>query len=371
MTATSDFLTAHDLAVPIVQAPMAGSNGAPLAAAVSGAGGLGSIPCAMLSLDKMAEAVADFRARTDRPLNLNFFTHTDPDPGEVDPTGPVQSAWKALLAPYYEELGLDPSATSNAPARRPFDAEACALVERVRPEVVSFHFGLPDKTLVDRVKATGARVWGCATTVAEAVWLAERGVDAVIAQGAEAGGHRGIFLAPDVIAGAAQQPGTLALVPQVVDAVAPQGLPVIAAGGIADSRGIVAALALGAAAVQIGTAYLRTPEAATSPVHRRALAGARDDGTALTNMLSGRPARGLMNRVMTEHGPINRTAPAFPAAGTALAPLRAKAEAADSADFSPIWSGQAAALATEEPADQLTRRLWTEATERRLALSEA
>jgi nitronate monooxygenase len=354
MSKTDEFLETHDFSIPIVQAPMAGSNGSTLAAAVSGAGGLGSLPCAMLSADKIREEITAIRAETSNPFNVNFFTHTEPAPDEG-----AQGRWRERLRPYYDEMELDANALSNAPGRRPFDAETCALMEELRPPVVSFHFGLPDASLLARLKAVGTKIWGCATTVAEARWLAERGVDAVIAQGAEAGGHRGIFLTDDPVRDASSQVGTLALVPQVVDAVG--GIPVIAAGGIADGRGVLAALVLGAAAVQVGTAFLVTPEAATSAVHRVALKTARDDGTAFTNLLSGRPARGLINRVMAELGPISRDAPAFPTAGAALAPLKVKAEAEGRADFSSIWSGQSASLAVEEPATDVVRRLWAEA----------
>jgi nitronate monooxygenase len=360
MSRQDEFLRRHGLSIPIIQAPMAGSGGSALAAAVSGVGGLGSLPCAMLSPDQIAEEIAAIRAATTNPFNVNFFAHENPDPADSDPNGEAQARWRTLLRPYYEEMGLDPETVSNAPGRRPFDAEACALMEAVRPHVISFHFGLPDPALLDRLRAVGIAIWGCATTVAEARWLAERlngsGLDAIIAQGYEAGGHRGVFLGDDPVTAAARQPGTLALVPQIVDAVG--DIPVIAAGGIADGRGILAAEVLGASAVQIGTAYLRTPEALTSAVHREALVHATDDGTALTNMLSGRPARGLINRLMDERGPINPDAPAFPTAGAALAPLKAKAEAMGMSDFSSIWAGQAAALAVEAPAAEVTRRLW-------------
>lgn len=367
MSEACRFLADHGLSIPIVQAPMAGSNGGALAAAVSAAGGMGSLPCALLSADRIAEEVAAIRAATDRPFNLNFFAHRDPAP---DPE--AEARWRSRLASYYRELGLDPRTTSNAPARRPFDATACAIVEELRPPVVSFHFGLPEPALLDRVRRTGTRVWGCATTVAEARWLAERGVDAVIAQGAEAGGHRGVFLGGDPLEAVARQPGTMALVPQTVDAMAAFGdLPVIAAGGIADARGVVAARALGAVAVQIGTAYLATPESATSAVHRAALRTVTDDGTVLTNLLSGRPARGVLTRLMAEVGPISGDAPAFPNASAALAPLRAKAEAEDRPDFSPVWAGQAAALAVEEPAGQLTERLWRQARDLMARIGES
>ncbi len=333
------------IALPIIQAPMAGSTTPEMVIAVSEAGGLGSLPAAQYTPDGLREAMAAVRAGTAGPVNLNFFAHRE---GPADPAR--QAAWVARLAPYYAEAGLDPAEAGAAPGRAPFNDAYCAIVEAFRPEVVSFHFGLPEAPLLARVRAAGCKVISSATTVAEAVWLEGQGVDAVIAQGVEAGGHRGNFLSDSM----ATQVGTMALVPQVVDAVR---VPVIAAGGMADRRGVLAAFALGAAAAQLGTAYLFTPEARIPAVHRAALRAARDDGTALTNLFTGRPARGILNRVMREVGPLSDLAPPFPTAGGALAPLRARAEAAGSGDFTSLWSGQAAALAREMPAGELTRRL--------------
>lgn len=334
---------------PILQAPMAGSSGSELAIAVCEAGGLGSLPCAMLGAEQIRNEIGIIRQRTNRPVNLNFFCHTPP---EADPAR--ESAWRRRLAGYYDEFEIDPETIASGPGRNPFGEESCALVEELRPEVVSFHFGLPEAELLVRVKATAARVIASATTVAEAVLLEQRGCDAIIAQGAEAGGHRGIFLNDDI----STQPGTMALVPQVVDAVS---VPVIAAGGIADGRGMAAAFMLGAAAVQIGTAYLQTPEALTGAGHRAALAEARDDRTVLTNVFTGRPARGLSNRIVSEVGPMSPDAPAFPLAAAAVAPIRSKGEAAGSSDFSPLWAGQAAALGRAIPAGELTRDIADEA----------
>ena len=335
---------------PIVLAPMAGAMDADLAIGVARAGGLASLPAALLKAEQLRDQVAKFRAAAgDAPLNLNFFAHTPPVPNNAR-----EHAWREALKPYYVELGIDPNAPVPASNRAPFDEAFCAVVEEVKPAVVSFHFGLPEPALVARVKAAGCLVLGAATTVAEAVWLEQRGCDVIIAQGNEAGGHRGLFLTDNL----ATQVGTFALVPQIVDAVK---VPVIAAGGIADARGIVAALALGAAAVQIGTAYLACPESKILPPHRAALRTARDDGTAVTNVMTGRPARGLINRVMRELGPISDAAPAFPLAGGALAPLHAKAQAQGSGDFSSMWAGQSAALAREMPATDLTRSLAAEA----------
>ncbi|RBP05639.1 nitronate monooxygenase [Roseiarcus fermentans] len=343
---SADFLPSR---LPIVQAPMAGAQGVDLCVAVAGAGGLGSLPAAMLTPAALREQIGAARARARGPINVNFFCHAPPAP---DPAR--EAAWREELAADYAAAGLEPPAPRAGPGRAPFDAAMAEVVEATRPEVVSFHFGLPDETLLARVRRTGAKIYSSATSVAEARWLDARGVDAVIAQGAEAGGHRGMFLTDDIDA----QPGLFALLPQVVDAV---GAPVIAAGGIADGRGIAAAFALGARAVQIGTAYLRTPEATISAAHRRALADARDDSTRLTNLFTGRPARGLVNRFVHDHGPMNPRAPAFPTATAAVAPLRAHWEAQGSGDYSPLWSGQAAALAREEDAGALTARLWRDA----------
>jgi nitronate monooxygenase len=330
---------------PIVQAPMAGAMDAELAIAACEGGALGSLPCAMLSAEKMREEVARIRARVTQPFNLNFFCHV---PVAADPAR--MTAWRERVAPEYAALGLDVNAPVAAANRAPFDAAACAVVEELKPRVVSFHFGLPEKSLLDRVKAAGCIVFANATTVREAAWLEAGGADVIIAQGAEAGGHRGMFLTEDLSA----QPGTFALVPQVVDAVR---IPVIAAGGIADARGVAASFALGACGVQLGTVYLRCPEAKITAPFRAALASATDESTVLTNVFTGRLARGIRNRAIDTLGPIASDAPAFPHAATALAPLRAAAEKGGSGDFSPLWAGQAVHLAREMPARELTREL--------------
>ncbi len=342
MTFLQDLLGAQ---LPIIQAPMAGVQGSVLAIAVAEAGGLGSLPCAMLGIDAIRDELSAIRAKTNRPFNVNFFCHVPPTPDEAR-----EAAWRAALAPYYRELGIDPSGVPAGAGRAPFSAEIADVLEAVKPAVVSFHFGLPSAELMARVRAWGGKIVASATTVDEARWLDARGVDAIIAQGAEAGGHRGIFLSSDLTT----QVGTMALLPQVVKAVR---VPVIATGGIADAQGVAAARALGAAAVQIGTAYLLCPEATTSAVHRAALKSDAARHTALTNLFTGRPARGIVNRLMRECGPISDVAPAFPLAGAAVAPLRAKAEAAGSGDFSPLWSGQNTTGCREIPAGELTREL--------------
>ncbi|MFV0276635.1 MAG: NAD(P)H-dependent flavin oxidoreductase [Parahaliea sp.] len=331
--------------LPIVQAPMAGVQGSALAVAVSAAGGLGSLPCAMLGAGALRQELAAIKAGTDKPFNVNFFSHTPPIANAER-----EAAWRQQLAPYYREYGIDANAIASGPGRAPFSAEAASVLEEFRPAVVSFHFGLPAPELLARVRAWGAKILCSATTVEEARWLEAQGVDAIIAQGLEAGGHRGMFLSDDLT----RQLGTFALVPQIVQAVR---CPVIAAGGIADRAGIAAALALGAAGVQIGTAYLLCPEAATSAVHRAALKSGASLHTAVTNLFSGRPARGIVNRVMTELGPIATGVPEFPLATAVIAPLRTSAESAGCGDFSPLWSGQNASGCREVPAAQLTREL--------------
>lgn len=334
---------------PLLLAPMAGSGLSALAIAVAKAGGLGSIPCSSISVEKATAEVAAFRSAATAPINLNFFAHHP-----IEPTADDTARWLDRLAPYFREFDIDASALPAAGGRAPFDAAMCDMVESLRPEVVSFHFGLPDETLLARVKRTGAVVLSSATTVEEGGWLEAHGADAVIAQGYEAGGHRGNFLTDDMGA----QPGTMALVPQLVDALR---VPVIAAGGIADGRGMAAALCLGASAVQVGTAFLLSAESTSLPVHREALRHARDDNTAITNVLTGRPARGVINRIMREVGPMSADPLPFPLAGGPLTPLRAIAEKAGKGDFQPLWSGQSGALAKEIGATDIARAMLADA----------
>ena len=331
--------------LPIIQAPMAGVQVSQLAIAVSNAGGLGSLPCAMLSPDQVRAELKAIKAATNRPYNVNFFCHTPPAPDAKRET-----QWRTLLGPFYREYGIDPDAIPAGPGRAPFSAEAADVLAELRPAVVSFHFGLPSAELLARVRQLGAKILSSATTVEEARWLEAQGVDAVIAQGNEAGGHRGNFLSSDLTT----QVGTFALLPQIVGAVK---VPVIAAGGIADAKGVAAALALGAAGVQVGTAFLLCPEATTSAVHRAALKSDAARHTALTNLFTGRPARGIVNRIMRELGAMHPAAPEFPLATSAIAPLRAKAEKEGRGDFSPLWSGQNASGCRAIPAAELTRSL--------------
>jgi nitronate monooxygenase len=331
--------------LPIIQAPMAGVQDSTLAIAVSNAGGLGSLPCATLSANDLRKELSTLREQTLKPYNVNFFCHVPPAPDEGR-----EALWRSTLARYFSEFGIDPNTIPAGPGRVPFNEQGADLLDEYRPSVVSFHFGLPSISLLARVRAWGAKVLSSATTVAEARWLEARGVDAIIAQGSEAGGHRGHFLSDDLDL----QSGTFALLPQIVDAVK---VPVIAAGGIVDARGVAAAMALGAAGVQVGTAYLLCAEAKTSAVHRAALKSDAARTTALTNLFTGRPARGIVNRVMRELGSLNAAAPAFPLATAAISALRRKAESQGSGDFSPLWSGQNVSGCKEVPAANLTREL--------------
>jgi len=331
--------------LPIIQAPMAGVQGSELTVAVSNAGGLGSLPCAMLGLDTIRKELATISVQTTKPYNVNFFCHTQPEPSEQRET-----AWRAALSPYFAEFGIDPNTIPEGPGRTPFSNEAAEVLDEFRPAVVSFHFGLPSADLMARVRGWGSKILSSATTVDEARWLEAHGVDAIIAQGLEAGGHRGIFLSEDLNT----QIGTFALVPQIVQAVK---IPVIAAGGISDAKGVAVAMALGATGVQVGTSYMLCPEATTSTVHRAALKSDAASVTAITNLFTGRPARGIVNRIIKELGPISAAVPAFPLATSAIAPLRAKAESMGSSDFSPLWAGQNTAGCKEITAGLLTEEL--------------
>jgi len=338
------FLAMTGARLPIVQAPMANFAGTELAIAAIGAGGVGSLPCAVLDAEAVAAQAATVRAAARGPLNLNFFCH------HLGPA-PDETLWRQSLERFYAEEGVAPP-IGSPPLRRPFDAAMADAVEAVRPEIVSFHFGLPDEALLARVRASGARIFGNATNLAEALWLVDHGCDAVIAQGFEAGGHAGHFLSGH------HPVGLAALVRQIADRVR---VPVIAAGGIADARGAAAAIALGAAAVQVGTAYLLTPEARPSAVHRKRLETATADDSVFTNLFTGGLARGLRNRLIDALGPVSDAAPPFPYASVALAPLRANAEAKGRDDFSSLWAGQGVGLARIEPAAAVTERLGTAA----------
>lgn len=324
---------------------MAAAGGVELAVAAIRAGAVGSLPCAMLAPEQVLAQAAEVRSRAEGPLNLNFFCHRSSAPPDLE-------AWLALLRPFYDSYGIGPGEGAG-PLRRPFDPAMAEAVDEVRPEMVSFHFGLPDDRLLARVKGTGAKVASSATTVAEARWLAARGVDMVIAQGWEAGGHAGRFLSPPE-----EHLGLVALVPQVADAT---GLPVISAGGIADGRGLAAALLLGASAGQIGTAYLACPESLASPAHRAALASPRAERTVFTNLFTGGLARGLPTPPMDVLGPVREEAPPFPHATAGLVALAQAAQARGEEGFRPMWAGQGAPLARVLPADELTALIASEA----------
>jgi nitronate monooxygenase len=336
------FLNLVKAELPIIAAPMAGAAGVRLAIAAMEGGAIGSLPCALLTPEQVRAQVAEARARAAGPINLNFFCHHMPDAAD-------DSAWRAMLQPYYEEFGVTPS--GGGPLRLPFDDAMCTAVAELRPEIVSFHFGLPDERLLDRVQATGAIILSSATTIEEAKWLEARGVHAIIAQGFEAGGHTGRFLEADPV----EAMGLFALLPRVVDAVS---VPVIAGGGIADGRGIAAAFALGASAVQLGTAYLHTPEAEISDAHR---AGLKQGPTLFTNLMTGGLARGLHGRLVDDLGPVRSEAPPYPLASEALAPIRKAAEQKGDYGFGPMWAGQAAPIGEALPAAELTRKLAADA----------
>jgi len=330
---------------PIIQAPMAGVQDSALALAVSAGGGLGSLPCAMLSHDALKAELETLKTHSNKPININFFCHTPPTPNIE-----AEKLWRNTLQPFFSEYDIDPNVIPDGLGREPFSHDIADIVEDYKPAIISFHFGLPDKNLLERVKAWGTKIISSATTIEEALWLEANGVDAIIAQGLEAGGHRGMFLSDDLNT----QMGTFALLPQIVKQV---NIPVIAAGGIADKHCIASALELGAEAVQVGTAYLLCNESKVTALHRAALKSNIAHQTAITNIFSGRPARGIVNRAIAELGPLSKYTPEFPLAGTAITALRSKAEAQGSSDFSPLWSGQNASGCKEISAAELTQQL--------------
>jgi len=331
--------------LPVVQAPMAGSQGSALCIAVCNAGGLGSLPCAMIGPEQIRKEVQAITTATSKPYNVNFFVHKEPVPDAAR-----EAAWRNVLAPYFAEHGIDPDSIQAGPQRLPFNDAAADVLEEFAPPVISFHFGLPSDALISRVKGWGSKILSSATTVDEARYLEAHGVDAIIAQGSEAGGHRGMFLTTNLNT----QISTLTLVQQIV---LTARVPVIAAGGIATADDVAAATRFGAAGVQVGTAYLFCPEATTNPLHRAALRSPAAATTAITNLFTGRPARGLVNRLMREIGPINPAAPEFPLAATAIFALRSKAEPKGINDFTSMWAGERAALGREMPAADLTKAL--------------
>jgi nitronate monooxygenase len=329
----------------IIQAPMAGVQGSNLAIAVCEAGGLGSLPCGMLSIEQIISEITLIKAATNNPFNLNFFCH------EAFPFDERRQAiWQNKLQPFFDELGLDMDVSSAGAKRVPFSHEIADAIEPFSPEFISFHFGLPDYDLLQRVKGWGTKIVSSATTVEEALWLESRGVDGIIAQGIEAGGHRGMFLSKDI----STQMGLVALLPQIVNRVK---VPVVAAGGIADSRTVQSCLQLGATAVQVGTAYLLCQEAQTSSLHRHALKQEKSQHTALTNIFSGKPARGIVNRAMRELGYMSDYVPEFPFASIEMTELRKRAESQGMDDFSPLWCGQNTQGCREISAKEMTLAL--------------
>lgn len=343
--------------IPIVQAPMAVASGLEMALAVSEAGGLGSLACATLDAASLRRLLETAWRRTSFPLNVNFFAHSVARPDAVR-----DQAWLNKLSGYAEEAGVELPKSLSTISPRPFDSEHCEVIEDLKPSVVSFHFGLPEMDLVSRIMSTGATVISSATTVREARWLEDHGCDAIIAQGYEAGGHRGMFLTDDLTT----QLGTLSLVPQIVDSVR---VPGIAAGGIADGRGVAAAMALGASGVQIGTAYLFTKEAEITEIYRSSLEAAATIDSTITNVVSGRPTRVLLNRLVNELGPMSPDAPEFPRGFAAIATLRSAHEQKGKRDFSAHFVDQSAALVRRSTSFELTHRLASDALKQICQLS--
>jgi nitronate monooxygenase len=349
-------VSAHDdelidrlgIELPIVQAPMAGSSGVALAVAVARVGGLGSLPAAMLTNEQLAAQVDEFRHATEAPLNLNFFCHIEPQVSRAQ-----LDAWSQALARFDAELGVDRAGVLAGASRHPFDEDACQLVERCRPEVVSFHFGLPAPQLVERVRSTGAVVMSSATTVAEAIWLESHGCDVVIAQGAEAGGHRGCF---DAATAERQLVGLFSLLPAVVDAVK---VPVVATGGIADARGVAAALALGASAAQVGTGFLRCPEAKIAPAWADALGRTLPEDTLVSRVFSGRAGRSIATDYVKAATAPDAPAPApYPVQRGLTAGMRSAGQQEGDVQRMQAWAGQSAALARAAPAAEVVHSLW-------------
>lgn len=335
-----------DIEHPIIQAPMAGASSPAMAAAAGNAGALGSLGCAMFDPEKTLSETAAVRAASNRSLNLNFFVHDAP----VHVSN-RNSAAVARLQRWYDDLEAGPVAEPKE-GHFPFHEELCEAVLKASPKVASFHFGLPEEHLVQRLKHEGIVILSSATSAAEARWLEERGADAIIAQGYEAGGHNGWFLPRN----GADVSGTMALVPRIVDAVK---VPVIAAGGISDGRGVAAALMLGAAGVQIGTAFLATPEAVISEAHKTALLSASGDDTMYSEAFSGRTARTVVNAYAREMATVTDW-PDFPLMNAATGPIRTASAKAGKPDAIALWSGQAVGLMREETTSDVVRRLVAE-----------
>ncbi len=341
---------------PIIQAPMAGASTPELAAAVCNAGGVGSLGLALNDPETIRQAIRDTKSRTNRAFNINLF---GPDP--ASPPGGGTEAMQEILAAYHEELDAGPVSVPGPPAFTL--AEQMDVIADEGVPIFSFHFHIPPAEELRRIKQTGAQIWATATNAREARLLVDAGVDAVIAQGAESGGHRGTFAGP----AAQSMTGTLALIPQLVDAVS---VPVIAAGGIMDGRGIIAALALGAAAVQMGTAFLPCPESGIHPAYRDAVLGVDGDQTALTRAFSGRPARAIRNRFVDEMADKDDAIAPWPVQRGMMNALRGAAARRDDPGFMSLWAGQGVALARAMPAGDLIARLAEECTALTESLSD-
>ena len=334
-----------DCDYPLIQAPMAGVQDSRLALAVAKAGAIGSIPCAMLSDEKLQSELVTLQHATDKPINLNFFCHPIPNP---DPQ--IELKWRKLLSPYYDKYRIKQTDIKEGSSRIPFSSDIADLIEPFAPQLISFHFGLPDGDLLQRIKSWGTRIISSATTVAEAKWLESQGVDGVVAQGIEAGGHRGMFLREDLD----DQLPTLELLQQILEEV---HLPVIASGGIGDVTQIKECMSLGAAGVQVGTVYLCSREATTTKPHRKLLLSKPPCETAITNLFTGRPARGIVNKLMQDLGPLNEATPQFPLAANALVPLRKTTSVFGSTDFVPLWSGTNSGTCKVAAAKEITDEL--------------
>ncbi len=340
-----DLVTRLGITLPIIQAPMAGAQDWELCAAVSKAGGLGSLPCAMLSAEQIADQVKKIRASTNAPFNLNFFCHEMPVVKNE-----VLRAWQSQFVDEYQRFDITEDRRSSGKLRSPFDENTASLIEAIAPPVVSFHFGLPSEQLLSRVRETGAIILSSATTLREAEWLAEKEIDAIILQGIEAGGHRGMFLETSL----GRQVSTCELLGLCRERIE---RPLIVAGGIGDAELVKELLKSGADAIQVGTAYLLCDEAKTSSVHRQALQQATENNTVITNVFSGRPARGITNGLIKRLGAMNELAPPFPYASLASAALRQEAEKQGINDFTPLWSGTNTEVCKQTSAAQITIEL--------------
>ena len=329
---------------PIIQAPMAGVQNWELAVAVSRSGGLGSIPCGMLTKEQVLFEITNFRKHSDKNYNLNFFCHKMPN---IDHQ--ALQAWEEQLSPYYDSFSIKPHNEISG-LRVPFDINLADSLEPHKPPILSFHYGLPSPELVTRIKSWGTVVISSATTKQEGVWLEENGADVVIAQGCEAGGHRGMFMTSD--------PSTQLPTSELLACLKHElSVPVVATGGIATNTDIKELIRLGASGVQIGTSYLLCDEVKTSAIYREALKS-KSSATALTNIFSGRLARGITNKIMKELDFIASKAPEFPYASIAINPLRSKAESQNKSDFTPLWSGTDRSGCKEISATKLTNELW-------------